>query len=123
MPMPQQGGAKPPQPAPQGPAGAPMQQPSANDGAKQMGMVQVETAMQMLEQALPQLGSSSPEGASVLKAMTALSKHFARSQSKDLVPAQIAEMARSQQQSPLAQMIGSGAAPQGAAPAAAPMPA
>lgn len=99
-----------------------MAQPSENDGAKQMGMVQVETAMQLLEQALAQIGSTSPEGASVLKAMSALSKHFNRSKSKDLVPAQIAEMARSQQQSPIGQMIGGGGAPQGA-PAAAPMPA
>lgn len=83
--------------------------PSANDGARQMGMVQVETAMQMLEQALPQLGSTSPEGASVLKAMGALAKHFNRPKSKDLVPAQIAELARSQQQSPMAQMMGGGA--------------
>lgn len=96
--------------------GAPMAQPSPNDGARQMGMVQVETALQMLEQALVSLGSQTPEGAAVLKAMSALSKNFTRTQSQDLVPAQIAEMARAQQQSPMAQMIGGGA------PAPAPMP-
>ena len=114
-------GAPPPAPPPQGPMGAPMAQPSPNDGARQMAMVQVETGMQMLEQALAGLGSTSPEGAAVVKALGTLSSKFTRSKSKDLVPAQIAEMARSQRQSPLAQMMGGQGAPQGAnAPAGAP---
>jgi hypothetical protein len=116
MPMPQMsaGAPQPPQ-TPAGPQGAPMAQPSPNDGAKQMGIVQVETAMQLMEQALPTLGSNTEEGAAVLKAMTALAKAFNRQKSKDLVPAQIQEMARTQQQSPMAQAMAGppgGAAPQ-----------
>ena len=103
-----------------------MLQPSPNDGARQMGFVQVETAMQMLEKALPTLGSSTPEGKACLSALNMLSQKFQRQKSQDLVPAQIAEMARSQQQSPLAQMMAQGqgaqAQPQGGAPAPAPMP-
>lgn len=100
-----------------------MTQPQPNDGARQMGMVQVETAMQMLEKALPALGSNTPEGAAALKALSTLSSKFNRQKSQDLVPAQIAEMARAQQQSPLAQLMQSGDAPQGGAqPSPQPMP-
>jgi hypothetical protein len=102
-----------------------MTQPTPNDGSRQMGFVQVETAMQMLEQALPTLGSNTPEGEACLKALQALSRVMNRQKSQDLVPAQIAELARAQQQSPLAQMMGGGGAPAQApaAPMAAPMPA
>lgn len=110
MPPPQ--GAPMPEAPPPGPQGAPMAQPMPNDGARQMGMVQVETAMQMLEQALPTLGSNTPEGAAVLKAMSVLSKPFNRQQAQPLVPMQIAEMARSQQQSPIGQLMAG--APSGA---------
>jgi hypothetical protein len=95
-----------------------MAQPTPNDGARQMGLVQVETAMSMLEQALPSLGSNTPEGEAALKALSVLSRAVNRQKSQDLVPAQIAELARTQQQSPLAQMMGGGAAP---SPAPAPM--
>ena len=111
-------GAPSPMAPPPGPNGAPMTQPSPNDGARQMGMVQVETALQMLEQALPQLGSNTPEGEACLKAMGILAKVYNRTKSQDLVPAQIQELARAQQQTPIQQMMGG--AP---APAAAPMPA
>lgn len=102
-----------------------MAQPTPNDGARQMGMVQVETAMQMLERALPVLGSNTPEGKAALTALNALSKHFNRQKSEGLVPAQIAEMARAQQASPMAQMMSQGPQPpqqpQGSQPAAMPM--
>lgn len=97
-----------------------MAQPTPNDGARQMGMVQVETAMQMLERALPVLGSNTPEGKAALGALSMLSKIFQRQQSQDLVPAQIAEMARAQQQSPMTQMMAQGQ-PQGAQPPQMPM--
>lgn len=90
-----------------------MAQPSANDGARQIGMVQVETAQQMLERALPSLGMNSPEHAAVTKALALLSKHFQRQKSEELVPAQIAEMAKAHGGSPMQQMIpGSGAGQQ-----------
>ena len=101
-----------PSPAPSGPTGAPMSQPSPNDGARQIGMVQVETGMQMLERALPALGMNTPEHAAVLKALSALSSAFQRQKSEALVPAQIAEMAKAQQGSPVQQMIPGGGAGQ-----------
>ena len=89
-----------------------MSQPSPNDGARQIGMVRVETAQQMLEQALPALGMNTPEHAAVTKALSLLSKHFQRAKSEQLVPAQIAEMARAQGGSPVQQMIPGGGAGQ-----------
>lgn len=103
LPMPQ-GAPVPPAPPP-GPQGAPMAQPTPNDGARQMSMVQVETAMQMLMKAAPALGANTPEGKAVISALNTLSSKFQRQQSADLVPAQIAEMARAQRQSPLAQLM------------------
>lgn len=105
----------PPAPPP-GPNGSPMAQPSPNDGARQMGMVQVETAMQMLERALPVLGSNTPEGKAALQALSGLSRIFQRQQAQPLVPAQIAEMARAQQQSPMSQLMAQGQQQQGAQP-------
>src|SRR5574338_409760 len=89
-----------PAPTPAGPGGAPMSQPSPNDGAKQIGMVQVESAQQLLERALPSLGTNTPEHAAVMRALSALSKAFNRAKDESLVPAQIAEMSRAQQGSP-----------------------
>lgn len=103
-----------------------MSQPTPNDGARQMGMVQVVTAMQMLEKALPTLGSNTPEGKACLSALNTLSTKFQRQKAEDLVPAQIQEMARAQRASPVAQMLmqqqGQQQAPQGAAPQPAPAP-
>lgn len=101
-----------------------MSQPTPNDGARQMGMVNVESAIQMLEQALPTLGSNSPEGAAVLKAMSALSKLFGKPQTQELIPAQLMELVRAQGATPIAQLMGGGGAaavPPGAQPAPAPM--
>ena len=85
-----------------------------------MGMVQVETAMQMLEKALPVLGSNTEEGKACLSALNTLSKKFQRQKSADLVPAQIAEMARAQQSSPLSQIMAGGGGAPGGAPQGAP---
>ena len=104
--MPQAQGAPVPTPPPAGPMGSSMAQPTPNDGSRQMAMVQVETAQQMLEQAMPALGADSDEYKAVERAMKALAKNFKRSQASGLVPAQIAEMARAQQQSPLTQFMG-----------------
>lgn len=84
---------------------SPMAQPSPNDGGRQMGMVNVESAMQMLEQAIAALGSNTEEGKAVLEALTKLSKHFNRPQAAELVPAQVIELARKQRQSPIAAMM------------------
>lgn len=83
-----------------------MAQPSPNDGQRQMALVQVEAAARLLERALPQLGSTSPEGASVLKALQAMAKLVGSQQNQELVPAQLMELARAQGQSPMEGMMG-----------------
>lgn len=94
-----------PQMPPGGPSAAPLAQPTPNEGARQMGMVSVESAMQLLEQSLSNLGSNTPEGTAVLEALTKLSKHFNRPEAEDLIPAQVLELARTQRQSPIAKMM------------------
>src|SRR5512146_3306948 len=94
----------PPSPPP-GPQAAPMAQPSPNQGNMQMGRVQVESAMQMLEQALPALGTGTPDGAAVIRALSSLARHFNRQKNAELVPAQLMEMAQANQPSQLQQML------------------
>ena len=53
-----------------------MSQPTPNDGSMQMGRVNAETAMEMLEQAIPTLGSDTPEGHAVIKALAILARLF-----------------------------------------------
>lgn len=90
---------------------SPMAQPSPNEGGRQMGMVNVESAMQMLEQSIAELGSNTEEGKAVLEALTKLSKLFNRPQAAELVPAQILELARKQRSSPLSQVMDQQAPP------------
>lgn len=96
----------PPSPAvPPGPQAAPMSQPSANAGNAQMGKAQVESAMKILEQAIAQLGSGTPEGAAVIRALNTLATKFNRQEGEELVPSQIMQMAQAAKPSPLAAML------------------
>ena len=85
-----------PQPSP-GPTAAPMAQPTPNAGNAQMGKVRVSSALQLLTQALQDLGATSLEGQAVVRAMGNLAKHFGRSKDESLVPAQLSEMVRANQ--------------------------
>jgi len=80
-----------------------------------MGSVLVDAAAQTLGKALASLAFKSPEWEAAHKALGILNKAFNFQKTSDLVPAQIAEMARTQGQSPIGQiMAGGGGAPQGA---------
>ena len=109
-------GAPPSPSVPPGPQAAPMAQPSPNRGNAMMGKAQVESAMQILEQALPQLGTSSPEGAAIIRALSALARHFNRQQGAELVPSQIMMQAQAARPSPLAGMMAGQGGPQGQPP-------
>ncbi len=98
-----QGGGAPTPPGGQPPGGAsqaPTQPPMASGmttpqqqaGRQTMGHVQVQIAMQVLEQALPMLGSGSKEGAAVIRSLDSLAKTFGNKDNGDLVPAQILSM-------------------------------
>lgn len=69
-----------------------MSTPQPQDGAKQGGMVQIAMAIEMMQQALPQVGSHTEEGKSILKALTQLSKHFGKPKQRELIPAEVAQM-------------------------------
>lgn len=71
---------------------APMSTPQEPEGQKQGGMVQVAMAIEMLQQSLPQVGSHTEEGKSVLKALTQLSRHFGKPKHRELIPAEIQQM-------------------------------
>jgi hypothetical protein len=99
-----------------------MAQPTPNEGAKQKGLASVQAAADTLSMALADLGSMTPEGQAVVSALKALSK-FTSATSNELVPAQLMELFRAQQPSPMTQMMGGGGgAPQGAPQAPAPQP-
>lgn len=82
-----------------------MAQPTENAGALQQAAAEVESAMQVLTQAMSRLPVAGPEWEAVNKALGLLAKPFARQQAQDLVPAQILQMAQAQQASPLMQIL------------------
>ena len=86
------GGGMPGEPPDSGPSAAPMSTPQEPQGLKQGGMVKVAMALEMLQQALPEVGSHTEEGKSLLRALTQLSKHFGKPKEKELVPSEIASM-------------------------------
>jgi hypothetical protein len=69
-----------------------MSTPQEPEGAKQGGMVQIAMALELMQQALPQIGAHTEEGKSVLKALTQLAKHFGHPKQKELIPAEVAQM-------------------------------
>jgi hypothetical protein len=82
-----------------------MAQPTPNNGAIQQAAAEVESAMQVLTRAMARLPVGGPEWAAINKALTLLAKPFGQRQAADLVPAQIMQLAQSQQASPLMAML------------------
>jgi hypothetical protein len=74
------------------PAGSPNLTDQPAKGETEQAKANVQMAINILEQSLPQLGSDSEEGAVVLKALTLLSKSFAGKKSQDLVPAELTQL-------------------------------
>ena len=70
------------------PAGTPSSNEQEKQGSSELAKANVQIAINVLEQSLPQLGSDSEEGAAVLKALTILSKNFAGKKSADLSAAE-----------------------------------
>ena len=107
------------------PVSSPMSTPQPAEGDKQGGMVQVQMAMDLLEQTLPMFGHDSDEKKAILSALTGMSKTFAsnREKGRELIPSEIKNLVASLPQSAGGQG-GAGAQPgmppgmppQGAAP-------
>ena len=97
-------------------------------------MSHVHIAMTLLQQALPDLGADTPEGAAVVKALSGLSRLAGKHDNSDLVPAEVMAMVRQMPQmgggtpvqqelmrQMMAQARGGGGAP-GAPPGGMPAP-
>lgn len=116
----QQGGAGAAGPGAQmPPVSSPMSTPQPAEGDKQGGMVQVQMAMDLLEQTLPMFGSDSEEGKAILSALTGMSKKFSsnREKGRELIPSEIKNLVASLPQSAGgAGGAGAAGAPPGAAP-------
>jgi hypothetical protein len=56
---------------------APATMPAPNEGMRMRGVVMGNLALKVLEQALTQLGATTPEGQTVAKALSELGKSFA----------------------------------------------
>jgi hypothetical protein len=77
-----------------GPTPSPMQTPQPAAGLAQNSKVQVQMALDMLQQSLPGLGVTTPEGKAVLAALTTLSKTFGpqEAKSRELIPTEIMQL-------------------------------
>lgn len=123
------GGASPAAPSaaptPNSPAGAPMAAPEAKMGNREGALVNLGMAIDIIEQALPALGSESPEGKSALAAISALGKILGprKAAANELQPAQIQQLIGALPQGagapPEMKAMGGGGGPQ---PAPAPAP-
>ena len=84
--------------APQsGPAGSPMTTPQSAEGEKQNAMVNVNLAMDLLEQTLPNIGSESEEGQTIVQVLSVLGKKFGhtKQKSQELIPAELMQLMQS----------------------------
>jgi hypothetical protein len=79
------------------PVGSPMTTPQPKEGLKQDALIKITTAMDVLEQTLPGLGSETEEGKAVLSALSTLSKQFGKQKekAKELVPAELMSLMQS----------------------------
>lgn len=80
------------------PIGAPMSTPEPAEGHKTAAITNVQMAINMLEQALPSLGSHTEDGQIVLNALKSLSRHFGETKSQDLIPAELQMLMQQGQQ-------------------------
>jgi hypothetical protein len=76
------------------PAAAPFSTPQEKRGLKATAMANVHIALTLLEQAIPDLGSESDEGAAVVKAVHGLARLAGKRDNSDLVPAEIMQMVK-----------------------------
>ena len=76
------------------PMGAPMSTPEPKEGEKAAAKINVQMAMELLQQSLPAFGSDSEEGRAIMKIVKDISKQFGEreAKTKELIPAEIIQM-------------------------------
>ena len=74
-----------------------MTTPQSAEGEKQNAMVNVNLAMDLLEQTLPGLGSESEEGQVIVQVLSVLGKKFGhtKQKSQELIPAELMQLMQS----------------------------
>jgi hypothetical protein len=99
------------------PMPSPMSTPEPKMGSKAAANINIQMAMDMLEQSLPALGSESEEGQQIMKSLASLHKMFGKREAKnrELIPAEILQMIQTLPQA-------GGASPEQRSIAQAPMP-
>jgi len=92
IPAPDQAGNSPDSSNP--PMASPMSTPEPKMGSKAAANINIQMAMDLLEQSLPALGSESEEGQQIMKSLTSLHKVFGKREAKnrELMPAEILQM-------------------------------
>ena len=76
------------------PMASPMSTPEPKMGSKEAANINIQMAMDLLEQSLPALGSESEEGQQIMKSLGSLHKVFGKRESKnrELMPTEILQM-------------------------------
>lgn len=76
------------------PMGAPMSSPEPKEGDKMAARVNVQMAMDLLQQSLPAFGAESDEGKAIMTVVKNLTKSFGERENKvkELIPAEIIQM-------------------------------
>ena len=99
------------------PMAAPMSTPEPKMGSKEGAMINIQMALDLLEQSLPALGSESDEGQGIMQAISRLTRLFGKREAKtrELIPAEIMQMIQSLPQA-------GGATPEQRVAATAPVP-
>jgi hypothetical protein len=99
------------------PMASPMSTPEPKMGSKAGANINIQMAMDLLEQSLPALGSESEEGQQIMKSLASLHKMFGKREAKnrELMPAEILQMIQTLPQA-------GGASPEQRSIAQAPVP-
>jgi hypothetical protein len=115
IPTPDAAGAGPDATTP--PMASPMSTPEPKMGSKAAANINIQMAMDLLEQSLPALGSETEEGQLIMKSLSNLHKMFGKREAKnrELMPAEILQMIQTLPQA-------GGASPEQRSIAQAPMP-
>ena len=92
IPAPDSAGSSPDSSTP--PMASPMSTPEPKMGSKAAANINIQMAMDLLEQSLPALGSESDEGQQIMKSLASLHKMFGKREAKnrELMPAEILQM-------------------------------
>ena len=115
IPAPDSAGSSPDSSTP--PMASPMSTPEPKMGSKAAANINIQMAMDLLEQSLPALGSESEEGQQIMKSLASLHKMFGKREAKnrELMPAEILQMIQTLPQA-------GGASPEQRSIAQAPVP-